>query len=67
MTDLAGIEKLANKGDADAQCELGVRCYKGQGVPRDFVKSSAFCIKGASPPPPASCNARAVPLLEGRE
>ena len=41
------IERLANQGDADAQLELGVMYFDGDGVTQDYIKSAYWLEKAA--------------------
>ena len=41
-------EKAAAQGDADAQYNLGVLYYNGEGVPRDISKAREWFEKAAA-------------------
>ena len=44
---LKGIQSLAKQGNAPAQFELGVKCYKGEGVSKDYYQSFKWFQKAA--------------------
>ena len=46
-TALAMFTKAANKGDAEAQAELGVMYADGRGVPQDYSQAVAWSRKAA--------------------
>lgn len=41
------MEKSAERGDPNAQCDLGVMYTKGHGVPQDYTKAKEFFEKAA--------------------
>ena len=45
--DVAQLRMVADRGDADAQAELGVRYAAGRGVERDFVESVSWLRRAA--------------------
>ena len=45
--DLKPLTALAEKGDARAQCELGVRYFYGQGVGKNFKEALKWWRKAA--------------------
>jgi TPR repeat protein len=44
---LADLRKLADRGDADAQWQLGVRYHNGEDVPRDDVQAMQWFLRAA--------------------
>ena len=42
------LRKAANKGNADAQCLLGMCYHKGEGVTQDFAEGRAAVWAGGS-------------------
>lgn len=47
MMDLAELEQRVGAGVASAPCGLGVRYYKGDGVPRVFARAREWFLKAA--------------------
>jgi len=43
----AGLRARAEKGDADAQFNLGVKYYRGDGVPKDAVQAATWYRRAA--------------------
>ena len=41
------FRKAAEQGDADAQCNLGICYYKGEGVPSNYDKAAEWWRKSA--------------------
>lgn len=46
-SDIASLETLANKGDADAQLKLGLKYYFGKGVEQNYKKAFELFKKSA--------------------
>ena len=46
-SDIASLETLANKGDADAQLKLGLKYYFGKGVEQNYKKAFEYFTKSA--------------------
>jgi hypothetical protein len=44
---LGSLHKLADRGDADAQWQMGVRYHNGEGVPRDDVQAMQWFLRAA--------------------
>jgi hypothetical protein len=44
---LPDLRKLAGRGDADAQWQIGVRFHNGEGVPRDDVQAMQWFLRAA--------------------
>ncbi len=44
---LGSLQKLANRGDADAQWQMGVRYHNGEGVPRDDAQAMQWFLRAA--------------------
>jgi GAF domain/Sel1 repeat/PilZ domain len=44
---LPDLRKLAGRGDADAQWQIGVRYHNGEGVPRDDVQAMQWFLRAA--------------------
>jgi len=44
---LADLRKLADQGDADAQCQMGVRYHSGEGVPHDDAQAVQWFLRAA--------------------
>ena len=44
---LGSLRKLADRGDADAQWQMGVRYHNGEGVPRDDVQAMQWFLRAA--------------------
>ena len=49
-TALSRLRVLADKGDAEAQYNLGVMYHDGQGVPQDYAQTLIWCGKDADCP-----------------
>lgn len=47
LSDLAELQAKATQGDADAQCQLGLRYYEAQGVPQDYAAAIQWLQKSA--------------------
>lgn len=45
--DTVPLEKLADSGDANAQCELGAVYFRGEGVPKDYQKAAEWFQQSA--------------------
>ena len=45
--DLMSLEKKAEQGDIDAQCELGYAYLSGEGIPQDYTKAAKWYGKAA--------------------
>ena len=45
--DIRKIRILAEQGDAEAQCNLGIMYYNGEGVPQDYKDAVKWCRKAA--------------------
>ena len=41
----AAVVLRAEQGDGDAQAELGVRYYAGEGVPQGYVEAEKWCLR----------------------
>lgn len=46
--ELAKLEADAEKGDAEAQTDLGILYYRGRGVPKDYAKAVELWRKAAA-------------------
>jgi len=44
---LGGLRKLADRGDADAQWQMGARYHNGEGVPRDDAQAMQWFLRAA--------------------
>ena len=44
---LGSLRKLADRGDADAQWQMGVRYHNGEGVPRDDAQAMQWFLRAA--------------------
>jgi len=44
---LGSLHKLADRGDADAQWQMGVRYHNGEGVPRDDAQAMQWFLRAA--------------------
>ena len=44
---LRSLRKLADRGDADAQWQMGVRYHNGEGVPRDDAQAMQWFLRAA--------------------
>ena len=44
---LGSLRKLADRGDADAQWQMGVRYHNGEGVPRDDAQAMQWFMRAA--------------------
>ena len=51
---IAQLRAAANRGDATAQHELGVKYFTGDGVPEDFTEAASWIRKSADQSLPAA-------------
>jgi len=63
--DADALRQLAERGNADAQFELGVRQLGGEGLPKDVDQAAGWLQKAAAQEHPAAMNAMGTLCEEG--